>query len=192
MGYGEAPSHCSVPHLDTLRELVGRYWERISDFIGVRPGKDVPIMAEKKRDQSQQDNKELEERQLKLELWKKELDDFEEELKLREEALSAREKALQAQIAEISMSFIELREFLRKPLWKNDIVEMTVEEMDLSVKAFNMVKRAGFNTVWEVLIVAKEGGLRKVAGLSAGCVKEVIQKLHEITGRDYGKENGIK
>lgn len=149
-------------------------------------------MAEKKRDQSQQDSKELEERQLKLELRKKELDDFEEELKLREEALSTREKALRAQIAEVSMSFIELRELLRKPLWKNDIAKMTVEEMDLSVKAFNMVKRASYNTVWEVLIVAKEGGLRKATGLSAGCVKEVIQRLYEITGRDYSKENGIK
>lgn len=149
-------------------------------------------MAEKKHNQSQQDSKELEERQLKLELWKKELDDFEEELKLREEALSAREKALQAQIAEISMSFIELRELLRKPLWKNDIVEMTVEEMDLSVKAYNMIKRAGYSTVWEVLTVAKEGRLRKVTSLSAACVKEVIRRLYEITGRDYGKENGIE
>lgn len=95
-------------------------------------------------------------------------------------------------LASCSIPHLELRELLRKPLWKNDIVEMTVEEMDLSVKAFNMIKRAGYNTVWEVLIVAKEGELRKATGLSAGCVKEVIQRLYEITGRDYGKENGIK
>ena len=37
----------SIPHLDTSCQTVRRYWERIPDFIGVRPGKDVPTMAEK-------------------------------------------------------------------------------------------------------------------------------------------------
>lgn len=57
--------------------------------------------------------------------------------------------------------------------------EMTIEELDLSVRSFNCLKRAGINTV-EELINKSEEEMIKVRNLGKKSLEEVIKKLHEL------------
>ncbi len=54
--------------------------------------------------------------------------------------------------------------------------EMTIEELDLSVRAFNCLKRAGINTVSE-LIQKDQEDMMKVRNLGKKSLEEVEQKL---------------
>ena len=56
------------------------------------------------------------------------------------------------------------------------VLEMTIEELDLSVRSFNCLKRAGINTV-EDLINTAEDDLMKVRNLGKKSLEEVIYKL---------------
>lgn len=62
---------------------------------------------------------------------------------------------------------------------KDKILEMTIEELDLSVRSFNCLKRAGINTV-EELTQRTEEDMIKVRNLGKKSLEEVIQKLHEL------------
>ena len=62
---------------------------------------------------------------------------------------------------------------------KEKILEMTIEELDLSVRSFNCLKRAGINTV-DDLINKSEEEMMKVRNLGRKSLKEVVQKLREI------------
>lgn len=56
------------------------------------------------------------------------------------------------------------------------VLEMTIEELDLSVRSFNCLKRAGINTV-EDLINKTEDDMMKVRNLGRKSLEEVINKL---------------
>ncbi len=56
------------------------------------------------------------------------------------------------------------------------VLEMTIEDMDLSVRSYNCLKRAGINTV-EDLIRRTENDLAKVKNLGRRSLEEVIAKL---------------
>lgn len=56
------------------------------------------------------------------------------------------------------------------------ILEMTIEELDLSVRSFNCLKRAGINTV-EDLINKSEEDMMKVRNLGRKSLEEVVWKL---------------
>ncbi len=56
------------------------------------------------------------------------------------------------------------------------ILEMTIEELDLSVRSFNCLKRAGINTV-EDLISKTQEDMMKVRNLGHKSLEEVINKL---------------
>ena len=60
---------------------------------------------------------------------------------------------------------------------KEKILEMTIEELDLSVRSFNCLKRAGINTV-EDLTTKTEEDMMKVRNLGKKSLDEVINKLH--------------
>jgi DNA-directed RNA polymerase subunit alpha len=62
---------------------------------------------------------------------------------------------------------------------KDKILEMTIEELDLSVRSYNCLKRAGINTV-EELIDRNEDDMMKVRNLGKKSLEEVINKLHEL------------
>ena len=62
---------------------------------------------------------------------------------------------------------------------KEKILEMTIEELDLSVRSFNCLKRAGINTV-EDLISKSEEEMMKVRNLGRKSLEEVIAKLHSL------------
>lgn len=56
------------------------------------------------------------------------------------------------------------------------VLEMTIEELDLSVRSFNCLKRAGINTV-EDLIGKSEEDMMKVRNLGRKSLDEVVGKL---------------
>lgn len=59
---------------------------------------------------------------------------------------------------------------------KEKVLDMTIEELDLSVRSFNCLKRAGINTV-EDLIGKTEEDMMKVRNLGRKSLEEVIGKL---------------
>lgn len=59
------------------------------------------------------------------------------------------------------------------------ILEMTIEELDLSVRSFNCLKRAGINTV-EDLSNKTEEDMMKVRNLGRKSLEEVIAKLDSL------------
>ncbi|NLK00794.1 MAG: DNA-directed RNA polymerase subunit alpha [Clostridia bacterium] len=62
---------------------------------------------------------------------------------------------------------------------KDKVLEMTVEELDLSVRSYNCLKRAGINTV-EELIQRTEEDMMKVRNLGKKSLEEVKSKLAEL------------
>ncbi|MBR3971900.1 MAG: DNA-directed RNA polymerase subunit alpha [Ruminococcus sp.] len=62
---------------------------------------------------------------------------------------------------------------------KEKALEMTIEELDLSVRSFNCLKRAGINTV-EDLISKSEEDMMKVRNLGRKSLEEVMQKLNSL------------
>jgi len=59
---------------------------------------------------------------------------------------------------------------------KEKVLEMTVEELDLSVRSYNCLKRASINTV-EDLVNKTEDEMMKVRNMGKKSLEEVIQKL---------------
>jgi DNA-directed RNA polymerase subunit alpha len=59
---------------------------------------------------------------------------------------------------------------------KEKVLEMTIEELDLTVRSYNCLKRAGINTVDE-LVQRTEEEMMKVRNLGRKSLEEVIQKL---------------
>ena len=59
---------------------------------------------------------------------------------------------------------------------KNTVLDMTIEELDLSVRSFNCLKRANINTVAD-LISKTEDEMMKVRNLGRKSLEEVINKL---------------
>lgn len=62
---------------------------------------------------------------------------------------------------------------------KEKMLEMTIEELDLSVRSYNCLKRAGINTVQE-LTNKTEGEMMKVRNLGRKSLEEVKLKLAEL------------
>ena len=62
---------------------------------------------------------------------------------------------------------------------KEKVLDMTIEELDLSVRSYNCLKRAGINTL-EDLTLRKEEEMVKVRNLGRKSLEEVIGKLKEL------------
>jgi DNA-directed RNA polymerase subunit alpha len=75
----------------------------------------------------------------------------------------------------------------REETKKEKVLEMTIEELDMSVRSFNCLKRAGIDTV-EDLTNRTEEDMIKVRNLGKKSLEEVIQKLHSL-GLDLKKED---
>ncbi len=74
----------------------------------------------------------------------------------------------------------------REETIKEKVLEMTIEELDMSVRSFNCLKRAGIDTV-EDLTNRTEEDMIKVRNLGKKSLEEVIQKLHSL-GLDLRRE----
>ena len=62
---------------------------------------------------------------------------------------------------------------------KEKVLEMTIEELDLSVRAYNCLKRAGINTVAE-LVQRNQEDMMKVRNLGRKSLEEVMAKLDSL------------
>ncbi|MBE3571597.1 MAG: DNA-directed RNA polymerase subunit alpha [Moorella humiferrea] len=62
---------------------------------------------------------------------------------------------------------------------KDRLMDMSIEELDLSVRSYNCLKRAGINTVGELLQRTEED-MMKVRNLGKKSLEEVTQKLAEL------------
>ena len=71
---------------------------------------------------------------------------------------------------------------------KDKMLELTIEELDLSVRSFNCLKRANINTV-EDLISKTEDEMMKVRNLGRKSLEEVINKLAMMGLHLAGEEN---
>ncbi|PKM62276.1 MAG: DNA-directed RNA polymerase subunit alpha [Firmicutes bacterium HGW-Firmicutes-21] len=67
----------------------------------------------------------------------------------------------------------------REETIKEKVLEMTIEELDMSVRSFNCLKRAGIDTV-EDLINRTEDDMIKVRNLGKKSLEEVIQKMQSL------------
>ena len=84
-------------------------------------------------------------------------------------------------------SFVELSEEARnsdimvekEEDYKEKVLEMTIEELDLSVRSYNCLKRAGINTV-EDLSKKTQDEMIKVRNLGRKSMEEVIAKLEAL------------
>ena len=74
----------------------------------------------------------------------------------------------------------------REETKKEKVLEMTIEELDMSVRSFNCLKRAGIDTV-EDLTNRTEEEMIRVRNLGKKSLEEVIQKLHSL-GLDLKRE----
>ena len=70
---------------------------------------------------------------------------------------------------------------------KEKVLEMTIEELELSVRSFNCLKRAGISTV-EDLTNKTDSEMMKVRNLGKKSLEEVTAKLHSL-GLDFAKDD---
>ena len=75
---------------------------------------------------------------------------------------------------------------------RDKVLEMTIEELDLSVRSFNCLKRANINTV-EDLISKTEDEMMKVRNMGKKSLDEVQKKLEmmglSLASEDSGSNN---
>ena len=69
---------------------------------------------------------------------------------------------------------------------KEKVLEMPIEDLELSVRSYNCSKRAGITTV-EDLANKSEADMMKVRNLGKKSLDEVINKLHSL-GLDFKYE----
>ena len=70
---------------------------------------------------------------------------------------------------------------------KEKVLEMSIEDLELSVRSFNCLKRAGISTV-EDLTNKSEAEMMKVRNLGKKSLDEVTNKLHALS-LDFRKED---
>jgi DNA-directed RNA polymerase subunit alpha len=100
-----------------------------------------------------------------------------------DEAVSLAAKVLSEHLS----LFIDLSESARKvevmSEKKNDekekVLEMNIDELELSVRSYNCLKRAGINTVEELISKSPED-MMKVRNLGKKSLDEVLEKLKEL------------
>ena len=69
---------------------------------------------------------------------------------------------------------------------KERVLEMSIEDLELSVRSFNCLKRAGISTV-EDLANKSEADMMKVRNLGKKSLEEVTNKLHSL-GLDFARD----
>ena len=69
---------------------------------------------------------------------------------------------------------------------KEKVLEMSIEDLELSVRSFNCLKRAGISTVEDITNMT-EAEMMKVRNLGKKSLDEVTYKLHSL-GLDFAQE----
>ena len=80
-------------------------------------------------------------------------------------------------VKKLSETFAPLPIYTTQPT--SEILDMTIEELDLSVRAYNCLKRAGIHTMQD-LIDKREVEVTKIRNLGKKSLKEVLDKVKEM------------
>ena len=126
----------------------------------------------------------------KLKKKEEDLNKREEDLNKREEDLTSREDKLQKILDEYKPKFDALHISIDMPLKK---IEETVtfsagiEEMDLSVRAFNCLLRSNINTINDLIKACESENfdLMRIRNLGRKTLREILEKLYGMTGKDF-------
>ena len=96
-------------------------------------------------------------------------------------------KTLLAISKSLNISIEELLSLEKEESKKERVLEMSIEELELSIRSFNCLKRAGIATV-EDLTNKTGSDMMKVRNLGKKSLDEVTAKLHSL-GLDFAKED---
>lgn len=107
------------------------------------------------------------------------------ELEIEEDRVDELEKELirRRMYLEATLQEVPVPETVPKP--SKSVWDITLEEMDLSVRSFNCLRRAGCQNISDVCKVASEGSLLKVQNFGRRSLAEVLSKVQMLTGEDY-------
>ena len=61
--------------------------------------------------------------------------------------------------------------------YSNEVLEITIEELDISVRAFNCLKRAGIETIGDIVNKSESEMIRDVRNLGSKALEEIKEKL---------------
>ena len=114
------------------------------------------------------------------------------ELAKREQAIAELEKELAWREQKIIDKENELNievDLSQKPA--TGVLAMELWEMDLSVRSFNVLARAGCKTLGDVVALAKSGNLLNVRNCGRKSVKEIQAKIKELTGIDCDENKEV-
>jgi len=111
-----------------------------------------------------------------------------------DEAISLSAKILTEHL-QLFVELVDIAEDLeimveKEPDNKDKLLDMTIEELDISVRSYNCLKRAGINTVRD-LIQKNEEDMIKVRNLGKKSLEEVSRKLKEL-GLSFKKSDEKK
>ena len=98
--------------------------------------------------------------------------------KLSEKLPQVNSNSRKVQISEDGTVILRVPE-LKEEDKKEKILERPIEELELSVRSFNCLKRSGISTVGD-LACKSENDMMKVKNLGKKSLDEVIAKLHEL------------
>ena len=94
-----------------------------------------------------------------------------------------------SEVMEVSHASIHESEVIPKDIEEemNRYRKVAIEDLNLNVRAFNALKRAGINTLEDVIRAYIEGRLDRVrnAGATSRSYKEIIDKITEVCGEQF-------
>lgn len=128
----------------------------------------------------------------------KELKEKEEALSKREKSIEERERKLNEMLDKYKPKFDALHITIESPLEEIQeafVNSMSIEEMDLSVRSFNCLRRANIRTVLDLIAYCENDytGLKllRVRNLGRKSLREVLERLYEMTGKDFRAQYGF-
>lgn len=129
-------------------------------------------------------------RRLRLEAEMYELESWERAMDMIREGLMIRASVLSREAGEIPSVHVceKLRQVPTSSFWADSLMRMSIDDLDLSVRSWNCCKRAGINTLGELIDRAKlgeDGGLHLIRNLGRKSLKELLGKIWAYTGVDY-------
>ena len=127
-------------------------------------------------------------------LYGKEIATKKDELRIKLRKLLAAEEELNNLLEQITMTRNSILKLFARDLDSPNTAELAwkhvkLEALKLSTRAYNMLKRAGYSNLGDVVRAAKDGKLAQVRGLGPLVGHEVLDAIKENTGEDYTDMN---
>lgn len=110
--------------------------------------------------------------------WKQQLAGQLEELEAMQQAIEVRKADIALKKAEVEAAAAEINESA------NIVPSMTLEDLDLSVRSYNVLRRAGCRTLSDAVELARGGRLHHVRNMGRKSLGEVLEKIQLATGED--------